>query len=255
VKSPSILIVNDDGIFSEGIKALWEAMSEIGETTVVAPKSEHSGAGHAITISRPLQSENISLSCGLSGYAVNGTPAYSVKFAMSVVMKTKPDILVSGINPGSNVGQSILYSGTVSAAREGTFRGINSIALSIDGDSQFNYQGAKEVSKTLVNSVINNNLPNHILLNVNIPNIPLSSIKGYKITKQGSMSFNDKFEKFNNSRGSSYYWLTAEQEDPDKTNKSDRIAVKNGFVSITPIHSVQTDFEFMDELNNWKIDQ
>ena len=148
-----------------------------------------------------------------------------------------------------------MYSGTVSAAREGTFRGINSIALSIDGDSQFNYQGAKEVSKTLVNSVINNNLPNHILLNVNIPNIPLSSIKGYKITKQGSMSFNDKFEKFNNSRGSSYYWLTAEQEDPDKTNKSDRIAVKNGFVSITPIHSVQTDFEFMDELNNWKIDQ
>ena len=255
MKSPSILIVNDDGIFSEGIKALWEAMSEIGKTTVVAPKSEHSGAGHAITISRPLQSENISLSCGLSGYAVNGTPADSVKFAMSVVMKTKPDILVSGINPGSNVGQSILYSGTVSAAREGTFRGIKSIALSIDGDSQFNYQGAKEVSKTLVNSVINNNLPNHILLNVNIPNIPLSSIKGYKITKQGSMSFTDKFEKFNNSRGSSYYWLTAEQEDPDKTNKSDRIAVKNGFVSITPINSVQTDFEFMDELNNWKIDQ
>jgi len=255
VKSPSILIVNDDGIFSEGIKALWEAMSEIGKTTVVAPKSEHSGAGHAITISRPLQSENISLSCGLSGYAVNGTPADSVKFAMSVVMKTKPDILVSGINPGSNVGQSILYSGTVSAAREGTFRGINSIALSIDGDSQFNYQGAKEVSKTLVNTVLKNNLPNHILLNVNIPNIPLSSIKGYKITKQGSMSFTDKFEKFNNSRGSSYYWLTAEQEDPDKTNKSDRIAVKNGFVSITPINSVQTDFEFMDEINNWKIDQ
>ena len=107
MNSPSILIVNDDGIFSEGILALWEAMSEIGDTTVVAPKSEHSGAGHAITISRPLQSEKISLSSGLSGYAVNGTPADSVKFAVSVVMKKKPDILVSGINPGSNVGQSI----------------------------------------------------------------------------------------------------------------------------------------------------
>ena len=119
--SPSILIVNDDSIFSEGIKSLWEAMSEIGKTTVVAPKSEHSGAGHAITISRPLQSEKISFKCGMSGYAVDGTPADSVKFAMSVLMDEKPDIVVSGINPGSNVGQSILYSGTVSAAREGNF--------------------------------------------------------------------------------------------------------------------------------------
>jgi 5'-nucleotidase len=253
VNSPSILIVNDDGIFSDGILALWEAMSEIGDTTVVAPKSEHSGAGHAITISRPLQSEKISLSSGLSGYAVNGTPADSVKFAVSVIMKKKPDILVSGINPGSNVGQSILYSGTVSAAREGTFRGINSIAFSIDGDQNFNYDGAKKVSKTIVNSVLNNRLPKDILLNVTIPNITQELYKGYKITKQGSMRFTDKFEKFDNSRGSSFYWLTAKHEDPDRTNDSDRIAVKNGFISITPIHSVQTDFDFMSELNTWKI--
>ena len=108
MSTPSILIVNDDSIFSDGIKALWEAMSEIGNTTVVAPKSEHSGSGHAITISRPLQSEKINLEYGLSGYAVNGTPADSVKFATSLLMEKKPDILVSGINPGSNVGQSIL---------------------------------------------------------------------------------------------------------------------------------------------------
>ena len=139
MSSPSILIVNDDSIFSDGIKALWEAMSEIGNTTVVAPKSEHSGSGHAITISRPLQSEKINLEYGLSGYAVNGTPADSVKFATSLLMEKKPDILVSGINPGSNVGQSILYSGTVSAAREGTFRGISSIAISIDGESNIDY--------------------------------------------------------------------------------------------------------------------
>ena len=134
------------------------------------------------------------------------------------------------------------------------FRGINSIAFSIDGDQNFNYDGAKKVSKTIVNSVLNNRLPKDILLNVTIPNIPSELYKGYKITKQGSMRFTDKFEKFDNLRGSSFYWLTAKHEDSDTTNESDRIAVKNGFISITPIHSVQTDFDFMSELNAWKID-
>ena len=150
--TPTILIVNDDSIFSSGIKALWEAMSEIGNTTVVAPKSEHSGAGHAITISQPLDAEKIDLKCGLSGYGVNGTPADSVKFAVNLLMDKKPDILVSGINSGSNVGQSILYSGTVSAAREGTFRGISSVAISLDGDSENDFTPSKIISCLLYTS-------------------------------------------------------------------------------------------------------
>ena len=251
---PSILIVNDDSIFSDGIKALWEAMSEIGETTVVAPKSENSGVGQAITISRPLQSEEINLSCGLSGFAIDGTPADSVKFAVSVVMDKKPDILVSGINPGSNVGQSILYSGTVSAAREGSFRGINSIAVSLDGVSDFEFTGAKKASIDVVKSVLKYGLPNDTLLNVTVPNIPIKEFKGYRITKQGSMYFTDQFEKIDNVRGSTYYWLTANHNDPDTSIDCDRIAVKNGYISITPIHSVQTNYDFMEELNKWEID-
>ena len=253
MSSPSILIVNDDSIFSDGIKALWEAMSEIGETTVVAPKSEHSGSGHAITISRPLQSEKINLECGLSGHAVNGTPADSVKFATSLLMKKKPDIVVSGINPGSNVGQSILYSGTVSAAREGTFRGISSIAISLDGDSNIDYSSAKDISKNIVQSVLKNGLPNDTLLNVTIPNIPRKEMRGFKITKQGSMYFLDNFEKVENSRGLESYWLTANQNDPDMSKDNDSIAVKEGFISITPLHSEQTNFSFIEELTKWSL--
>ena len=182
---PSILIVNDDSIFSEGIKALWEAMSEIGNTTVVAPKLDNSGAGHAITISRPLQFEKINLECGLSGYAINGTPADSVKFAMNIIMKKKPDILVSGINPGSNVGQSILYSGTVSAAREGSFRGVDSIAISLDSIRDLDYSTSKIISKKIVQYVLKNRLPSGTFLNVTIPNLSEDKIKGFKITKQG----------------------------------------------------------------------
>ena len=253
MSSPSILIVNDDSIFSDGIKALWEAMSEIGNTTVVAPKLEHSGSGHAITISRPLQSEKINLECGLSGYAVNGTPADSVKFATSLLMKKKPDIVVSGINPGSNVGQSILYSGTVSAAREGTFRGISSIAISLDGDSNIDYSSAKDISKNIVQSVLKNGLPNDTLLNVTIPNIPKEEMRGIKITKQGSMYFIDNFEKVGNSRGLESYWLTANQYDPDMSKDNDSVAVKEGFISITPLHSEQTNFSFIEELTKWSL--
>ena len=253
MSSPSILIVNDDSIFSDGIKALWEAMSEIGNTTVVAPKSEHSGSGHAITISRPLQSEKINLECGLSGHAVNGTPADSVKFATSLLMEKKPDIVVSGINPGSNVGQSILYSGTVSAAREGTFRGISSIAISLDGDSNIDYSSAKDISKNIVQSVLKNGLPNDTLLNVTIPNIPRKEMRGFKITKQGSMYFLDRFEKVGNSRGLESYWLTANQNDPDMSKDNDSVAVKEGFISITPLHSEQTNFSFIEELTKWSL--
>ena len=254
MSTPTILIVNDDSIFSSVIKALWEAMSEIGNTTVVAPKSEHSGAGHAITISQPLDAEKIDLKCGLSGYGVNGTPADSVKFAVNILMDKKPDILVSGINSGSNVGQSILYSGTVSAAREGTFRGISSVAISLDGDSENDYTPSKIISQEVVKSVLKYGLPNDTLLNVNIPNLPKKEIRGFKITKQGSMYFSDIFKKIENNRSFEGYWLTAKHNDPDVSRDNDSIAVKEGYVSITPLHSEQTNFSFIQELSKWDLE-
>ena len=249
--TPSILIVNDDSIFSEGIKALWEAMSEIGKTTIVAPKLDNSGVGHAITISRPLNFEKINLECGLSGYAINGTPADSVKFAINILMEKKPDILVSGINPGSNVGQSILYSGTASAAREGSFRGVDSIAISLDCNEGLDYSSSKKISKKIVQYVLKNRLPRGTFLNVNIPNLAENRIKGFKITHQGSMYFSDNFVKTNNFRGSNSFWLTAEHCDPNPHKNSDSFVVKEGYVSITPLHSEQTNLKFIDELSLW----
>ena len=250
---PSILIVNDDSIFSEGIKALWEAMSELGNTIVVAPKFDNSGVGHAITISRPLQFEKINLECGLSGYAIDGTPADSVKFAMNILMEKKPDILVSGINLGSNVGQSILYSGTVSAAREGTFRGVNSIAISVDADNKIDYTLSKIISKEIVKSVLKNSLPTDTFLNVTIPNLSKEQIKGIKITRQGSMYFSDNFERIKNSRGLEGYWLTADHHDPDSSKDCDSVAVREGYVSVTPLHSEQTNFNFIKDLSTWSL--
>ncbi len=251
MQTPSILVVNDDSIFSDGIRALWEAMSEIGNTTVVAPKLEHSGSGHAITISKPLQSERINLDGGFHGYAINGTPADSVKFALGIIMRKKPDIIVSGINPGSNVGQSMLYSGTVSAAREGAFRGVKSLAISLDCDCITDYSTSKKISKQIVKSAYENELSKDTFLNVTIPNIPEEKIKGFKITKQGSMYFSDNFEKIKNSRGLKGFWLTANHNDPDKSKDSDSVAVRDGFVSITPLHSEQTNYSFIEKLQKW----
>ena len=169
MSKPSILISNDDGIFAPGIYALWQAMSEIGETIVVAPNTEKSAVGHAITISDPIRIEEVTRSNGFKGYAVNGTPADSVKIAVKSIMKEKPDIIISGINAGANVGQSLLYSGTISAASEGTLLGIPSIAISLDALRDMDFSTSKVVAKKIVNKVLEYGLPNETLLNVNIP--------------------------------------------------------------------------------------
>ncbi len=169
MKRPSILIANDDGIFADGIYALWEAMSDIGETTVVAPNTEKSAVGHAITISDPIRIEKVKRSGGFRGYAVNGTPADSVKIAVKAIMDKKPDIIISGINAGANIGQSLLYSGTISAATEGTFLGIPSIAISLDSIRGGDWSGAKIVAKKVVKAMMENDLPHGTLLNVNVP--------------------------------------------------------------------------------------
>ena len=143
MKYPSILISNDDGIYSDGIYALWEAMSEIGNTTVVAPNTEKSAVGHAITLSDPIRIQKIKRVNGFKGFSVHGTPADSVKIAVKAIMDSRPDLIISGINTGANVGQSLLYSGTISAATEGTFLGIPSIAISLNAYKKFDFSGTK----------------------------------------------------------------------------------------------------------------
>ena len=253
MSKPSILISNDDGIFAHGIYVLWESMSEIGETIVVAPNTEKSAVGHAITISDPIRIEEVKRSNGFKGFSVNGTPADSVKIAVKSIMKNKPDIIISGINAGANVGQSLLYSGTISAASEGTLLGIPSIAISLDALRDMDFSTSKVVAKKIVNKVLEYGLPNETLLNVNIPKDTEGGIKGYQITHQGAIYFKDNFEKREDPRGRIYYWMTGDVKDTDTKLESDGVAIKEGYVSITPLQLQMTNFDFIEKLSEWSL--
>ena len=246
-----ILVTNDDGIFAPGIYALWRAMQEIGDVIVVAPDTEKSAVGHAITLIDPIRVQNVHRKDGFVGFAVKGTPADCVKIAVRSLMETPPDIVISGINSGANVGNDIIYSGTVSAATEGTILGIPSVAISLSAFKNREWDSSMKVAQTVTNKVLKNGLPSEILLNVNVPNVPIESLKGYKLTKQGNSVFRDHFEKREDPRGKIYYWMTGRVV-VDSDENTDSYAVHNNYVSITPIHYKLTAESFLKTLKNWE---
>jgi len=248
-----ILVTNDDGIYAPGIKALWEAMSELGHVTVVAPNREQSAVGHAITLSDPLRVDEINRSNGFKGYSVDGTPSDCVKIATQALLEVEPNVIVSGINLGSNTGTNIIYSGTVSAATEGTMLKIPSVAVSLNSFESKDFAGAKKAAKTVVSQVLEIGLPEKTLLNVNVPAIPENEIKGYKITQQGNVAFRDRFEKRVDPKGRVYYWMTGQMFDPDEEPNMDHNAIMDNFVSISPIHYRLTNHDFIDELSGWDL--
>ncbi|MEC8899775.1 MAG: 5'/3'-nucleotidase SurE [Candidatus Neomarinimicrobiota bacterium] len=248
MSKPKILITNDDGIFAPGIYALWEAMQEVGQTTVVAPDTEQSAVGHAITLSDPLRVEGIHRTGGFEGFAVSGTPADCAKIAIRSLMDKKPDVLVSGINRGANLGNNIIYSGTVSAATEGTMLGIPSVAISINSFNSDEFRGAKETAIKVVHYLINNTLPSGTLLNVNVPYCPPEEIKGIKVTRQGNQYFQDDFDQRKDPRGRTYYWMKGKIVDDDQELYYDSKAVCDGYVSITPIHFQMTNESYFTKL-------
>jgi len=250
-KRPSILVTNDDGIHAPGIYALWEAMQEMGYVTVMAPNTEKSAVGHAVSISDPIRIEPITRHGGFEGYAVNGTPADCVKIAVGSFLEVEPDIVVSGINAGANVGSNILYSGTVSAAAEGIMLGIPSIALSINTFKSDYYDLAKSVAQTMMKKVLHNGLPKGTLLNVNVPKCSASECSGYKITRQGGEYFLDKLEKREDPRGRQYFWMGGKIINNDKSDDQDGNALANNWISVTPIQYKLTDNSFIDTLSNW----
>jgi len=189
---------------------------------------------------------------GFNGFSVDGTPSDCVKIAIRALMDQKPDIVVSGINHGSNTGNNIIYSGTVSAATEGTMMDIPSVAISLNSFEMTDFSGAQAAAKTVVLKVLGNKLAKKKLLNVNVPAIPINEIKGIKITHQGNVGFEDSFEKRVDPRGSTYYWMTGKMIDPDVEITFDHKAVSEGYVSITPIHYRLTNIDFLDELKNWE---
>ena len=245
---PRILITNDDGISSKGIYALWEAMEEIGETYIAAPSSEQSASSHSITLSYPIRVELVERANGFKGWSISGTPADCTKIAIQSLMDKRPDILISGINRGANLGTNIIYSGTVSAATEGTILGIPSIAISLASYKTDKYEVVKTIAKRIVEYVMKNSLPKTTLLNVNVPYCNMDDIKGMKITKQGSQYFVDEFEERIDPRNRNYYWIKGKMIDDDRSLDFDGKAIKENYVSITPIHFNLTNEPFLDDL-------
>ena len=248
-----ILLTNDDGISSTGICALRKALDKIGDVTVVAPDSEKSAIGHAITMSDPLRVKEYSREGKFFGYSVDGTPADCVKIAMASILKKKPRLTVSGINLGSNYGTNILYSGTVSAATESIILGVPSIAVSLAAYEEADFTMAARFAAKLAKQVMKRNLPPRVLLNVNVPAVSAKKIKGVKITRMGFAAFDDFYSKRTDPRGKTYYWLTAEKLRRYRDPGTDGEAVESNYISVTPIHYDMTFNPYLKELESWDI--
>ncbi len=250
---PSILISNDDGIHAPGITALIEVAKEFGDVTIVAPDSAQSGMGHAISIGKPLRIYQESMPFKLTGYAVSGTPADCVKIATGVLMDRDPDIILSGINHGENSSVSSIYSGTLSAAREGALQGIPSIGFSLCNYShEAEMATAKEIVKIVLKEALDRPLPGGDLLNVNIPDLPLNELKGIKISRQAMGRWVEEFDERTDPYGRKYYWLTGNFALTDRGEDTDIFALRHGYVSVTPMTHDLTAHELISKLNNWE---
>ena len=248
-----ILLTNDDGIYAEGIYLLYKQLKKIGDVTVVAPDTERSAVGHGITLSRPIWHKKVKRKQQTFGYGISGTPADCVKFAIGVLLKNKPDVVVSGINLGPNDGCSVFYSGTVAGAREGALLGIPSIAISLDTfvDPDFTY--AAKFSAKITKHVYKNNLPKGTFLNVNVPNIAASNIKGIKITKQCTVPIHGSFRKKKDPNMKEYYWMTGKVPPQKKNYTIDTYALGEGYVTVTPIKSDSTNYDYLKKIERMKI--
>jgi len=248
---PYLLITNDDGIAAPGIHALVQELLKIAEVVVVAPDSEKSAVGHAITLSDPIRVTCFKKANHWVGHAVSGTPSDCVKIAVGALLDRRPDMVISGINLGSNAGINVIYSGTVSAATEGTILGIPSIAVSLATYTEPIFEPAARFASQMVRIVLSKGLPDGTLLNINVPNLPESEIKGVRITRQGMANFAETFDKRVDPRNRVYYWMNGVKEELQAEDDVDDEALKNGIISITPVKYDLTNYNFIPELNSW----
>jgi 5'-nucleotidase len=254
-KPPLILVTNDDGITAPGIRALVEVMSQLGRVVVVAPDKPQSAMGHAITINNTLYLNKISApDAGILEYACSGTPVDCVKMAVCELLDEKPALCVSGINHGSNSSINVIYSGTMSAAVEAAIEGIPAIGFSLqDFDWHADFESVKPFVKRIASEVLENKLPEGVLLNVNFPKLPYDDIKGVKVCRQAKAQWIEKFDRRKNPSGREYYWLTGEFVNQDQGEDTDEWALDNGFVSVVPVHYDMTAHHAIRELNTWNL--
>lgn len=249
----NILLTNDDGIYAPGLLALARRFGQDHRVTVVAPDRERSAVGHGITLHQPLRASRVSLPAGCEGFAVDGTPADCIKLAVVELMAEKPDVVLSGINPGPNVGVNINYSGTVAAAKEAALYGLNAVAVSMASREIDFFDGAAVFLASLVGQVFRRGLPFGTFLNVNLPGVPIEQVAGIRVSRQGIRALSENFEKRTDPRNRTYYWQGADAQTFDPSGDVDGFALEENCISITPVKCDTTDYSLLDELAGWNL--
>ncbi len=252
-KKLKILLTNDDGIDAPGLHSLYLAMKDFGEITIVAPSTERSAVGHAITLSDPLRVDSHQKDGSFFGYAVNGTPADCVKIACGAIMADMPDMVISGINLGPNTGINTIYSGTVSAATEGSILGISSFAISLGTFQNPDFRYAAKFGRKMAEKLIGKKLPRGVFLNVNVPACQENEIQGIHVTRMSLTLYKENFDKRVDPRGRIYYWLTGQQNNFETDLSVDVAALHANRISVTPIHYDLTRYDFLKTLDQWQL--
>ncbi|AMG30121.1 5'/3'-nucleotidase SurE [Grimontia hollisae] len=240
-----ILISNDDGVFADGINVLAEVLSEIATVTVVAPDRNRSGASNSLTLENPLRLREV----GENRFAVQGTPTDSVHVALNALVKDNVDFVIAGINHGANLGDDVLYSGTVAAATEGFFMGVPAIAVSLCGNTHF-HTAAQVVKKVVLNDKVQP-LPRNRLLNINVPDVPLEEIQGWQVTRLGARHRAEDMIEDKDPRGHTIYWIGPPGAKQDAGPGTDFYAIEHNCVSLTPLQIDLTAHDTIDTLNHW----
>jgi len=235
-----ILLSNDDGIQSEGLVALEEKLRDIGEIYTVAPDRAQSSMSHALTLHRPLRVYEL----GQRRLAVDGTPVDCVKLALTGLLPVRPNLVISGINKGPNLGD-IIYSGTVSAAIEGALLGIPAIAVSLVTFKDFDFRAAAEFTATLVQRIVERDIPPKTLLNVNVPPLPKEDLKGWRVTRMGKRHYSETIVERVDPRGAKYYWIGGDDLGFANDDGTDCQAVHDGYISVTPLQVDLTDYKLL----------
>ena len=254
-EKPIILVTNDDGVSAAGIRNLVEAVKDLGKIVVVAPDKTQSAMGHAITIGRPLRLNKVNIFEDINAYSCSGTPVDCVKLAVDKILHRKPDICLSGINHGANHSINVIYSGTMSAAMEAAIESIPAVGFSLmDFNPNPDFTAARHYARMIVEKMLKEKMDQHILLNVNIPKLPLSEIKGFKICKQAYAKYKEKFIERKDPHGRKYYWLTGEFVNFDKAKDTDVWALTNNYVSVVPVQFDLTAYNLKKKLERkWKV--
>ncbi len=252
MKRPKILITNDDSIHAPGLRKLISIMRKFGDIVVVAPDKPQSGMGHAITVSTPLRLKTITIEEGYEEYSCNGTPVDCVKLAEKAVLHGNPDLLVSGINHGSNASINVIYSGTMAAVFEGAIEGVTSIGFSVDDHSwSADFSHVDVFIDKIVEMILEHGVPKDTCLNVNIPKLNGNSPRGIKICRQAKAFWDEAFDARTDPHGKEYYWLTGEFRHQDQGEDTDIWALENNYVAVVPLQFDFTAHHTIEKLNNY----